>query len=110
MDHPISNALKSQIKKWQWYSITAPVGFLTVAGIVYFQYGTPFDNLFYLAVIVFSITCVVWWHWCLITMGTMLQIMSETDKHFSKVSNDLNLLAKTIEEVNKKKRFSLFDN
>ncbi len=110
MEHPISNALKSQIKKWQLYSIAAPIGFLSVAAVVYLQYGTPFDNLFYLAVFIFGITCIVWWHWCLITMGTMLQIMTETDKHFDKVSEELSILTKIIEETNKKKKFRLFDN
>lgn len=110
MEHPISTALKSQIKKWQLYSIAAPIGFLLVAAIVYFQYGTPFDSLFYFAMFIFGITCIVWWHWCLITMGTMLQIMHETDKHFDRVSKELSLISKNIEESNKRKKFSLFDN
>jgi hypothetical protein len=109
MENLISNELKKQIKKWQWYSIIAPFGFLLTSSIIYFTYNTPFNILFYTAVIIFAITCVVWWHWCLITMGTMLQIMNATDDHFNNVSRELESLRKEIKD-SRKKTFNLFDN
>jgi hypothetical protein len=109
MDNLISKALKKQIRKWQWYSIVAPIGFLAASSIIYFTYNTPFNFLFYTAVFIFAVTCVVWWHWCLITMGTMLQIMNATDEHFDAVSRELELLRKEIKD-SRKKTFNLFDN
>lgn len=109
MEPLISNALKKQIKKWQLYSIIAPAGFLIFSILIYYEYGTSFDYLLYIAAAIFSVTCVVWWHWCLLTMGTMLQIMNETDKHFENVSQELESLRKSIES-SKKKKFNLFDN
>jgi hypothetical protein len=89
---PITKELYKQIKGWRIYSVIAPAVFCATAALLYIQYGTPFQTIFFTGLIVLSITCISWWHWSLSTMVTMLAIMKDTDDHFT-------LVAKQLEEL-----------
>lgn len=89
---PITQNLYKQIKGWRVYSIIAPAVFAAVSAFLYLHYGTNFEKIFYMGLIILSVTCISWWHWSLSTMVTMLAIMKDTDDHFEKVSNELKKL------------------
>jgi hypothetical protein len=89
---PITKELYKQIKGWRIYSVIAPAVFCATAALLYIQYGTPFQTIFFTGLIVLSITCISWWHWSLSTMVTMLAIMKDTDDHFELVAKKLELL------------------
>lgn len=82
---PITQELYKQIKGWRIYSVIGPACFCAVAAFLYLHYGTPFENIFYVGLIILSVTCLSWWHWSLSTMVTMLAIMKDTDDHFAEV-------------------------
>ena len=85
----ITTNLYNQITGWRVYSVIAPALFTGVAAIFYLYYGTPFATIFYIGLIILSITCISWWHWSLSTMVTMLRIMKDTDDHFEEVAKKL---------------------
>jgi hypothetical protein len=85
----ITQELYKQIKGWRIYSVIAPAVFCAISALMYLNYGTPWQNIFYTGLIVLSITCISWWHWSLSTMMTMLGIMKDTDDHFEKVAKQL---------------------
>lgn len=82
---PITKELHKQITGWRIYSVIAPALFCAGSAFLYLHYGTPFETIFYVGLIILSVTCVSWWHWSLSTMVTMLAIMKDTDDHFSEV-------------------------
>ena len=86
---PITENLYKQIKGWRIYSIIAPAVFTAASALLYLFFGTPFQNIFYVGLIVLSVTCISWWHWSLSTMVTMLAIMKDTDDHYEQVSRKL---------------------
>ena len=85
----ITTNLYNQSTGWRVYSVIAPALFTGVAAIFYLYYGTPFATIFYIGLIILSITCISWWHWSLSTMVTMLRIMKDTDDHFEEVAKKL---------------------
>jgi hypothetical protein len=89
---PITKELYKQIKGWRIYSVIAPAVFCAVSALLYLCYGTPFENIFYIGLIILATTCVSWWHWSLSTMMTMLGIMKDTDDHFKEVQEKLEQL------------------
>jgi hypothetical protein len=86
---PITKELYKQIKGWRIYSVIAPAVFCAVAALMYLHYGTPFESIFFTALIILAVTCISWWHWSLSTMVTMLAIMKDTDDHFDDVARKL---------------------
>ena len=89
MAHLISSKLKSQIFLWQQFSILAPSIFSVIAIFVHFNDGVSWLDILVVAGVLFVVTCVIWWHWCLLTMISMLAIMKDTDVHFENVTSEL---------------------
>jgi hypothetical protein len=89
---PITSELYKQIKGWRIYSIIAPAVFCATSALLYLNYGTPFQSIFFTGLIILSVTCISWWHWSLSTMVTMLAIMKDTDDHFEDVAKKLEQL------------------
>jgi hypothetical protein len=89
---PITTNLHNQIRGWRIYSVIAPALFTACSALLYLHYGTDFATIFYTGLIILSVTCVSWWHWSLTTMVTMLSIMKDTDDHFAKVSEQLEVI------------------
>jgi hypothetical protein len=85
----ITNELYTQIRGWRIYSVIAPAIFAAISAFLYLHYGTSFEKIFYVGLIVLSVTCISWWHWSLSTMVTMLAIMKDTDDHFEEVAKKL---------------------
>lgn len=88
----LTNNLYKQITGWRLYSVIAPTVFSAISAWLYLYYGEPFENIFYIGLIALSVTCIIWWHWSLSTMLTMLLIMKDTDDHFEKVTKELDNL------------------
>jgi ABC-type thiamin/hydroxymethylpyrimidine transport system permease subunit len=93
---PITENLYKQIKGWRVYSIIMPAVFAAVSALLFLFYGTPFQNIFYVGLVILSVTCISWWHWSLSTMVTMLAIMKDTDDHFENVTAELTRLRTSI--------------
>jgi hypothetical protein len=89
---PITEELYKQIKGWRIYSVIAPAVFSAMSALMYIHFGTPWLDIFYVGVIILSVTCISWWHWSLSTMMTMLGIMKDTDDHFEQVVKQLEQL------------------
>ena len=66
-----------------------PALFAAVSALLYLFYGTQFQTLFYVGLIILGVTCISWWHWSMSSMLTMLGIMKDTDDHFEKLSKQL---------------------
>lgn len=92
----ISSRLRSQILLWQYFSIIAPSIFLAVAIFEHYVQSVSWLTILYVGGLLFFITCVVWWHWCLMTMVRMLSIMKDTDDHFENVTFELKRLSNSI--------------
>jgi hypothetical protein len=88
----ITKELYKQIKGWRIYSVIAPAVFCAGSALLYLYYGTTFENIFFVGLIILATTCVSWWHWSLSTMMTMLSIMKDTDDHFKEVQEKLEQL------------------
>jgi len=88
----ITKELYKQIKGWRIYSVIVPAVFCAVSALLYLYYGTTFENIFFVGLIILATTCVSWWHWSLSTMMTMLGIMKDTDDHFKEVQEKLEQL------------------
>ena len=93
----ITSRLHKQIKSWQIFSVIAPAIFTAVSALLYLFYDAKFQNIFYAGLIMLTMTCIIWWHWSLFTMLTMLGIMKDTDDHFEKLDNDLKHLQRLLE-------------
>jgi len=89
MAHLISSKLRSQIVLWQQFSIVAPSIFAVIAIFLHYNDGVSWLDLLVVAGVLFFVTCVIWWHWCLFTMINMLSIMKDTDTHFENVTHEL---------------------
>jgi hypothetical protein len=98
MGHLISTELKKQITWWQWYSFFAPILFMIFSAIFIYEGLASFQTMLYAGLIMFAITCLTWWHWCLFTMINMLSIMKDTDEHFETVTGHLDQLKLYLEK------------
>lgn len=94
---PITNELYKQINGWRIYSIIAPAVFCAGSAVLYLHYGTTFQNIFFIGLIILAFSCITWWHWSLSTMVTMLAIMKDTDDHFAEVSEKLEVIRRQAE-------------
>lgn len=93
---PITTNLYKQIIGWRVYSVIAPAVFAAGSAFLYLHFGTPFENIFYTGLIILALTCISWWHWSLSTMLTMLLIMKDTDDHFAKVNDQLDIIRQQV--------------
>jgi hypothetical protein len=88
----LTNNLYKQISGWRLYSVIAPTVFCAISTWLYLYHGAPFEHIFYTGLIILSVTCIIWWHWSLSAILTMLLVMKDTDDHFETVTRELNSL------------------
>lgn len=88
----LTKKIHNQIRNWQIYSVIAPAIFVSIAVILYFYFGSSFQNIFFSGVVILCVTCVAWWHWSLFTMMTMLNMLQDYDNIFNKISAQLDAI------------------
>lgn len=86
---PISKQLYNQITGWRVYSVVSPTLFTGISALLYIFFGAPFRDIFYTGLVILCVTCIIWWHWSMSTMASMLAIMKDTDDHFETVTSEL---------------------
>ena len=90
----------NEVKIWGWLARVVPLSVLVVLAVLHFfneQY--IIDSILEAALVLFIISCVIWWYWAIVKISTTMGHMHQTHLKF----NDLTVEIKQLRhEVNTK--------
>lgn len=94
----ITDKIKKQIKFWQIYSVVAPLGFIAISSWLRFNFDISLTAIIELAGVATVSTCVVWWHWSMVTMLTLMSVVSKADSYFGELDKKLSNIQNSLQD------------
>jgi len=81
--------IERQVERWDNFAKAAPVSFLFLSFVILIFDAARFETVFFLGMIFFSITAVIWWFWTIFNIRVLSRLFRKASMNLVEVSNDL---------------------
>lgn len=81
--------IASQAARWDIYAKISPPFFLVSAVILVIFDLIEFDTLFYVGIVMFGLTAVVWWFWSIFTIRYIIRNMAGATQDLKEVKKEI---------------------
>jgi hypothetical protein len=83
------NKISDQVERWDLYARLTPTVFL-VTCVLLIVYGViDFETAFYVGLLGFAITAVVWWWWAIFTIKYLVITLNRASKNLGEVNREV---------------------
>ena len=89
--------IEKQVERWDLYAKLAPTLFLVVCFLLLATGSTDFATIFFVGMVGFAFTAVVWWFWTIFSIRFLVRL-------FYKTTQDLIDTGEELKEVRKELR------
>ena len=89
-----SKKIANQVERWDIFAKVAPTFFLIVSFALLSVDLIDFDTVFYIGLVLFAITAVIWWWWTIISIRFLVHRLGRAGTGLIEVSNDLKSIRK----------------
>lgn len=79
----------AQTRFWHCYAVGAPIVFVTLAAGLHIADYLSFDMLFWMSIIMFGISSVIWWVWAALTIANLSIILQQTDDELIEILKEI---------------------
>ena len=93
MDVKRNQKIAKQVERWDLYARLTPTIFLVVSLFLIVFKIIDFETAFYIGLVGFAFTAVVWWWWAIFTIKYLVTVLNRT-------SNNLQETSKEISQIN----------
>ena len=93
MDVRRNQKIAKQVERWDLYARLTPTIFLVVSLFLIVFKIIDFETAFYIGLVGFAFTAVVWWWWAIFTIKYLVTVLNRT-------SNNLQETSKEISQIN----------
>jgi len=87
-EHLKEEAVLEQVKNWDRLAKWSPILFLFATAILWGLGLLSITSGFYVAIIIFAITAVIWWLWTIYTIRYLVRIILRTNVRLKWVSRE----------------------
>lgn len=81
--------IEQQVEKWDLFAKIAPTVFLLACFILLSLGSVSFETVFYVGMVLFSITAVTWWFWAIFSIRYLVKLLNRSSKGLIDVTSEL---------------------
>ena len=89
MDHKRNQKIAKQVERWDLYARLTPTIFLAVSLFLIVFDLIDFETAFYIGLVGFAFTAVIWWWWAIFTIKYLVTILNKTSKSLQETSQEI---------------------
>lgn len=90
--------IEKQVERWDWFAKLAPTIFLFVCFVLLATGNTSFATVFFVGMVGFSITAVVWWWWTIFSIRYLVGLFYTANINLRDVGKELKDLRKEFDD------------
>ena len=89
MDEQKNQQIAEQVERWDIFARLMPTLFLITAATLIVFGVIDFETAFYIGLLVFAITAVVWWWWAIFTIKYLVITLNRASKNLGEVNREV---------------------
>ena len=99
MDEQKNQQIAEQVERWDVFARLTPTAFLLTSIILIVFDIIDFETAFYVGLLGFAITAVVWWWWAIFTIRYLVMTLNRASKNLNEVNQEIIVATKEIEAL-----------
>jgi chromate transport protein ChrA len=90
--------INKQSKFWSIYSIVAPLSVVIVIVLLYMLDRFSLDYIFWISIIVFGVTSIIWWAWAVTTIYHLTLTLKKADETFVEILHEIQEIKSNVQK------------
>ena len=99
MDAERNQKIAQQVERWDLYARLTPTIFLVGSLFLIVFKIIDFETAFYVGLIGFAFTAVVWWWWAIFTIRYLVITLNRASNNLIEVNTDVKIITKELQEL-----------
>ena len=99
MDLKRNQKIAKQVERWDLYARLTPTVFLAGSILLIVFNIINFETAFYVGLVGFAFTAVVWWWWAIFTIKYLVTVLNRTSKNLQDAATEISQISTEIEQL-----------
>ena len=99
MDEIKNQTIAEQVEKWDVYARLTPTVFLLISIMLIVFNVIDFETAFYVGLLGFALTAVVWWWWAIFTIRYLVITLNRASKNLGEVNREVKIVTTELEAL-----------
>ena len=99
MDAERNQKIAQQVERWDLYARLTPTVFLIGSILLIVFKIIDFETTFYVGLVGFAVTAVVWWWWAIFTIKYLVTVLNRTSKNLQDAATEISDISTEIEKL-----------
>jgi len=99
MDDKKNQIITEQVERWDLYARLTPTAFLLSSIILIIFDIIDFETAFYVGLVGFAITAVVWWWWAIFTIKYLITTLNRASKNLQEVNQEVKAITQEVKSI-----------
>lgn len=99
MDTERNQKIAKQVERWDLYARLTPTIFLVGSLFLIVFKIIEFETAFYVGLVGFAFTAVVWWWWAIFTIKYLVIVLNRTSKNLQDTAIEISQISTEIEKI-----------
>jgi len=99
MDAERNQKIAQQVERWDLYARLTPTIFLVGSLFLIVFKIIEFETAFYVGLVGFALTAVVWWWWAIFTIKYLVTVLNRTSKNLQDTAIEISQISTEIEKI-----------
>jgi len=99
MDAERNQKIARQVERWDLYARLTPTIFLLGSMFLIVFKIIDFETAFYVGLVGFAFTAVVWWWWAIFTIKYLVTVLNRTSKNLQDTAIEITQISTEIEKI-----------
>jgi hypothetical protein len=99
MDAERNQKIAQQVERWDLYARLTPTIFLVGSLLLIVFKIIDFETAFYVGLVGFALTAVVWWWWAIFTIKYLVTVLNRTSKNLQDTAIEISQISTEIEKI-----------
>jgi hypothetical protein len=99
MDTERNQKIARQVERWDLYARLTPTIFLAGSLFLIVFNIIDFETAFYVGLLGFAFTAVVWWWWAIFTIKYLVTVLNRTSKNLQDTAIEISQISTEIEKI-----------
>ena len=99
MDAERNQKIAQQVERWDLYARLTPTAFLVGSMFLIVFKIIDFETAFYVGLVGFAFTAVVWWWWAIFTIKYLVTVLNRTSKNLQDTAIEITQISTEIEKI-----------
>jgi hypothetical protein len=99
MDAERNQKIAQQVERWDLYARLTPTIFLVGSLLLIVFKIIDFETAFYVGLVGFALTAVVWWWWAIFTIKYLVTVLNRTSKNLQDTATEISQISIEVKQL-----------